>query len=998
MTHPNQNTNRVAKLACALTVLLLTLPLALHAVEFSFEAPAGPQFTEAEKIAQREAGARVVPMVLETFRTGVDSVRIPPGNYRFGKERWDRDGVVYPLEFVDLQRDDAHPFTIDATGATFWFDLPDDQAPTCHFCVGFKNCRNIIFKGATIDRATRGHIEGRITQFDFDGNRIELQLSPGITVPATFSGKLEQRVIPFKADGTFCVPLYALQRGGIHLKYKHISQPTADGRCWVTMQTPKLLDTIRATGVLRVGDGLSCIYTVTSSLELIRSGKLTMDGIRVYAAKAWGAERGGFGAHVWKNCYFGPRPGTSQWQGGEGFMFNATRHGTTLDNVTICHTTDDTANFHGYWSVVESVTGKRVTFRPNKVTHRDLAIGDAVIFFDKNTGTELSRAKLTGIDGDTVTLDQPADTFANAIAEWPDHECAGWLVQNCDWHDNYQRLLIQSGPGTVRNCRFTRWGSTVELNSVLNYIEGGVPRDIHIENNTFTDVAISEHTHCAPPFGNITITGNTFNWPAEKAIALKHVEGANVASNRFAVATPPVRVVDLNLGETQAIELASGSQARVKLVALDERRDILRQAVREARVTVEVNGTSLVLTSANYNLPVTVAGVQIDCPITRGYTAESSKANVWALEKDARFRLWPAGSPWMDAGAFGYPAKQRWFASDTQMANEPVFVDGGEIPGNRKIYYHYGLDFGGAEGLVEVVAATDGLVVSAVNVTLPAHTNSPAKGRYDVIYIVDAHDWYYRYSHLKTIDVKPGDRVRRGQRLGLLGKEGGSGGWSHLHFDITSRQPSGKWGIQDAYAYAWEAWHNESQENLIAVARSHHLAAIGEKVLLSGTKSFGAIVHYEWTFTDGTKAEGSTVERTYTKPGTYSEILKVTNARGAAAYDFAVVQVQDPAQTNRLAPSIHAAFAPTTNLRVGTPVTFKVRSFRTTYGEETWDFADGTPPVTVKSDGNVKMLAPDGYAVTQHTFTNPGHYLVRVQRTNERDETAIAHLSVEISP
>jgi len=93
----------------------------------------------------------------------------------------------------------------------------------------------------------------------------------------------------------------------------------------VTMADTKLLDTIRDTGHLRIGDGLSCIYTVTSSLELVRCGKLTMEGIRVYAAKAWGAEYGGYGAHVWRNCYFGPRPGTSQWQGGEGFMFNATR-------------------------------------------------------------------------------------------------------------------------------------------------------------------------------------------------------------------------------------------------------------------------------------------------------------------------------------------------------------------------------------------------------------------------------------------------------------------------------------------------------------------------------------------------------------------------------------------------------------------------------------------------------------------------------------------------
>ena len=29
----------------------------------------------------------------------------------------------------------------------------------------------------------------------------------------------------------------------------------------------------------------------------------------------------------------------------------------------------------------------------------------------------------------------------------------------------------------------------------------------------------------------------------------------------------------------------------------------------------------------------------------------------------------------MERGTFGYPLKQRWFANDTQMANEPCFVD-----------------------------------------------------------------------------------------------------------------------------------------------------------------------------------------------------------------------------------------------------------------------------------------------------------------------------------
>ena len=131
-----------------------------------------------------------MPTVLAAFHRGAESVRIPSGDYRFGQERWDRDGVVYALEFSGLKRAVEHPFTIDASGATFWFDLPDDQVPTAHFCVGFKECSNVIFRGATLDRGSRGHVEGRITGFDFPGHRVEIQLSPGLTVPIHFSDSL----------------------------------------------------------------------------------------------------------------------------------------------------------------------------------------------------------------------------------------------------------------------------------------------------------------------------------------------------------------------------------------------------------------------------------------------------------------------------------------------------------------------------------------------------------------------------------------------------------------------------------------------------------------------------------------------------------------------------------------------------------------------------------------------------------------------------------------
>jgi murein DD-endopeptidase MepM/ murein hydrolase activator NlpD len=443
----------------------------------------------------------------------------------------------------------------------------------------------------------------------------------------------------------------------------------------------------------------------------------------------------------------------------------------------------------------------------------------------------------------------------------------------------------------------------------------------------------------------------------------------------------------------------------VKLLDLNEQRDSLRSAVRRAEVKVQVGNETVTLASATYHLPQKVGSFQIDCPITKGYVQRSRMTtggrDPWGLEKDVRLRLWPAGSPLIDTTTFIYPAKQAWFASATQMANEPTYVDGGERPGMASIYYHYGLDIGGAEGLVDVVAATDGLVVSVGDNRLTGYEDSPSAPRYDVVYLLDDRGWFYRYSHLHTIapNVKLGQRVRMGDAIGILGKEGGSGGWSHLHFDISSRQPSGKWGIIDGYAFLWAANQRERQPKIIAVARPHHFAAVGETVTLDASRSWskaGQIARNEWTCTDGKTARGEKFERTYDKPGVYSEMLKITDGAGQVDYDFAIVNIVDRARPEKLPPSIHAAYAPTMGIKPGQSIKFLVRTFRTTDGEETWDFGDGSPSVTVHSDGNVQIHAKDGYAVTTHTYERPGVYLARVQRTDRNGFTATGRLKVTV--
>lgn len=462
---------------------------------------------------------------------------------------------------------------------------------------------------------------------------------------------------------------------------------------------------------------------------------------------------------------------------------------------------------------------------------------------------------------------------------------------------------------------------------------------------------------------------------------------------------PLVRVADVNVGEATKVELCDGLLVEVKLLNLSETRDPIRQAIRSAVVTVQIDGQEITLESGMYNLPRRVARVQIDCSITKGYNTNGTPA-FWGLDKDARLRLWPAVSPLLKPNSLIYPVNQRWFATRTWFDNEPV--DGGTkiLP---KIYYHSGLDIGGSEGQVKVIAATDALVVSVGDDVLEDHRkDTPVAARYDVVYLLDSRGWYYRYSHLHIIDeaIRPGRFIEQGTGIGLLGKKGSSGGWSHLHFEIKSRQPSGKWGTQAGYAFLWEAYRNQHSPQLVANTRRKGFLMAGKNAKLDGSKSYSAsgdIQSYEWSFSDCTNASGPRVTRTYDQPGVFSEVLKVTDKSGNVDYDFAEVHVLDPDQPNAYVPRIHAAFWPTLDNKVNEPITFKVRSFGTQEGNEVWDFGDGSSAVNVKSDGNVVALAEDGYAITHHTYQQPGDYLVRVQRSRRDGVTATARLHVRVA-
>ncbi|HEV2035244.1 MAG TPA: peptidoglycan DD-metalloendopeptidase family protein [Candidatus Dormibacteraeota bacterium] len=88
-------------------------------------------------------------------------------------------------------------------------------------------------------------------------------------------------------------------------------------------------------------------------------------------------------------------------------------------------------------------------------------------------------------------------------------------------------------------------------------------------------------------------------------------------------------------------------------------------------------------------------------------------------------------------------------------------------------HFHTGLDLAAAPG-TPVTAAADGVVVAAMN-TQVGYGN----------YVIIAHGAGVMtlYGHLLEVDVKTGDRVTRGKRIGLEGSSGLSTG-PHLHFEL----------------------------------------------------------------------------------------------------------------------------------------------------------------------------------------------------------------------
>ncbi len=417
--------------------------------------------------------------------------------------------------------------------------------------------------------------------------------------------------------------------------------------------------------------------------------------------------------------------------------------------------------------------------------------------------------------------------------------------------------------------------------------------------------------------------------------------------------------VFLDVGETYVYRLKDARERRIHLQAVTEYPDSVIGLIRRAEVLVEIDGDPLKLICEPYVMPTEIAGLRIQADTT----------NRWMdLPKRVQFSLWDVSDPVVDTDLFVFPlAGYSLFCQGTQGYNEPVHLghrDGD--PAGQRFYHNYGFDMAGFEGRDEVVACVDGTVIGVY----------PDVG---TLIFEDDRGIVFEYGHMEKIfpEVKEGVKVKRGQKLGLLGRKGGSGNFSHLHVGayLSRDDLAAGRNCRNLNLYPWlmEAFRKASGRTLFAVARPHHAVRTGESIRFDGTRSlsYGSkIKTYRWEFHDGTSVNGARAEKVYDRPGTYMATLWVEDEQGSRDVDFCKVKVYSKDKVEDVMPILFLTYSPSRGVRAGQTVYFRGWP----QGEEAdairIDFGDGTV---------IEKYAP--YSEVRHSFQKPGIHIVTATTT-----------------
>ena len=416
------------------------------------------------------------------------------------------------------------------------------------------------------------------------------------------------------------------------------------------------------------------------------------------------------------------------------------------------------------------------------------------------------------------------------------------------------------------------------------------------------------------------------------------------------------RFVYLDIGESCEFRLKGGTKKRISLLSVKEYEDPVIHLTRRADVQIEIDGKPVNLTCAPYVMPTEVDGLRIQADTTSAWLE---------IPKRVQLSLWDASEPIVDTNLFCFPLPgYRLFSHGMQAYNEPVHLgDRDGDPQGQRFYHNYGVDFAGYEGRQKVLSCIDGVVVQV------DHEQGSLS-------ICDDRGFVLYYGHLDSIlsGIEVGSPVKQGQWVGMLGRRGASGNFSHLHVGayVSESAMNMDHSSRNLNLYPWlvAAYSKDSGSGLCAVAGPHKTTLTGDKVLFDGSSSIASksnINSFKWEFHDGTSANGPMAEKVYDKPGCYIAALWVKDGAGAVDVDFCRVKVYSRSAPEDVIPTLFATYYPSAEVYVGEPVNFRVWPQGMEVENIRIEFGDGTI---------LRDYRP--YSAITHKFNKPGIYVVTV--------------------
>jgi hypothetical protein len=560
------------------------------------------EWDDAEKQRQRESARALVGKLRSVIGSGGRAFEIPPGEYRFGDD-------VLPNLRLDALRD----FTIDAAGATFWFN-----GRRRIDAVALNSCAGVTIRGLSVDFDLFPHTQGEVTAIDRQGRTIDIRIDPGFPLPdaqwtstagsikAAFFGT-DGRMRDFRMDWIKSIEPMGQRDFRITLVWGWIFVYESDLRPGERLVLPD--------------------RSMRHVFNLESCERVTLEDITIYSAPQMGfVETNGSGGNIYRRCRALRRPSTRRLLCTNADVFHSIHvaKGPLIEDCEFTFSGDDFVNIHGFYStVLEQRGGSEIVV--GAFFARKEWEGSELNFYDGPTMALLGArrvkrvtditnsewvASIRAIPAELRDQGYRADNFIGSrfyallveldgevavrkydLVESYDQCGTGAVIRRNYFHDSISRGVVVKGQDvTIEDNRIERTAlPPVLMTNDLYFWEGPTPRRIVVRGNRVVDSPASlqarlwlNGTHAAisasssdrkgglvrksTGLDDIRIEGNEIVRPPVTAVFLAGARNSRIAANSIdtPAAKPPERAANAQLRAAAfAIHVAGGENVDV---------------------------------------------------------------------------------------------------------------------------------------------------------------------------------------------------------------------------------------------------------------------------------------------------------------------------------------------------------------------------------------------------------------------------------------------------